>query len=425
MGRRADRSAARPSAVRVRGPEPDAGPTEALRTVPAQADGPLADALPTEALRRVSRRRADGPRTEVFRTTAPPEALRTEAFRAVPRTEVLRKVPDAPRTQALRRVPGEPPTEALRRVPGPRPAAPRTETPRTEAAPTRRATEALPRVPRPAEERPRVVWWHGDHLRTEALRIVPRHADGLHPATRPGPRHAALPPGIAAPSRHPAGHDRTGRQARHPRPRRPAPALASRRPHGAPVRAALRRHPAPAGGGAGERAAADVRRAGRTGQPARPPPAGARIGAGDRVALHVRRRGVGVHGHAGGAQDRGRVRAAGPRLPGGPRRLHRERRRRVRRPDAGTPARAARRDAGRRRVRRRPRRAPRRAPVDAAHPGRTWPGHGRPVGLHHLHVRLDRAPQGRRDRARRASSASCGSPPRCTASGSATGCTRA
>ena len=289
MGRRADRSAARPSAVRVRGSEPDAGLTEALRTVPAQADGPLAEAPPTEALRRVPRRRADGPRTEVFRTTAPPEALRTEAFRAVPRTEVLRKVPDAPRTQALRRVPAEPPTEALRRVPGPRPEASRTETPRTEVlrrvpqpdAPRTEAahTEALPRVPRPAEERPRVVWWHGDHLRTEALRIVPRHADGLHPATRPGPRPERcrdVAAGDRRAGRHPAGHDRTGRQTRHPRPRRPAPALASRRPHGAPVRAALRRHTAPTGGGAGERPAADLRRAGRTGQPARPPPAGAR-----------------------------------------------------------------------------------------------------------------------------------------------------
>ena len=55
------------------------------------------------------------------------------------------------------------------------------------------------------------MWWHGDVLRTQALRIVPRHADGLHPTTRPGPKHRALPatmpPGIAAPAAS-AGHDR-------------------------------------------------------------------------------------------------------------------------------------------------------------------------------------------------------------------------
>ncbi len=48
----------------------------------------------------------------------------------------------------------------------------------------------------------RVVYWHGDHLRTQALRVVPEHADGLRPTSRPGPKHRAMPattpPGIAA-----------------------------------------------------------------------------------------------------------------------------------------------------------------------------------------------------------------------------------
>ena len=42
------------------------------------------------------------------------------------------------------------------------------------------------------------------HLRTQALRVVPEHADGLRPTSRPGPKHRAMPattpPGIAAPA---------------------------------------------------------------------------------------------------------------------------------------------------------------------------------------------------------------------------------
>ena len=51
---------------------------------------------------------------------------------------------------------------------------------------------------------------------------------------------------------------------------------------------------------------------------------------GDRVGLAVRRRRAGLRRHAGGAQGRRRLRAAGPRLPGRPHRLHRRGRRRRR-----------------------------------------------------------------------------------------------
>ena len=159
---------------------------------------PPTEAPPTEALRRGPQRRADGPLTEVFRTTIPPQAPRTEALRKVPVPQ-----PEAPRTEALRRVPRPQPevpqTEALCRVP-------QLDAPRTEV---------LPRVPRPAEERARVVWWHGDHLRTEALGIVPRHADGPRPATRPGPRHGA---GTLPPMDRPADRGRRPRPHRTPRP---------------------------------------------------------------------------------------------------------------------------------------------------------------------------------------------------------------
>ena len=49
----------------------------------------------------------------------------------------------------------------------------------------------------------------------------------------------------------------------------------------------------------------------------------------------------------------------------------------------------------------------------------------RPAGVHHLHLGVDRPPQGRGGRARAASATSCGWRPRCTASGRTTACTRA
>ena len=149
-------------------------------TPPRQPEAP-----PTEALRTVSRRK-ERPRPDVIRT--PP------------------RQPEAPRTEVLRRVPAQVDRRAN---------AWSTDAP---------VTEVLPYVQRPprsaaglhTEALHRVVYWHGDHLRTQALRVVPEHADGLRPTSRPRPKHRAMPattpPGIAAP-----GHGRARRHARDPR----------------------------------------------------------------------------------------------------------------------------------------------------------------------------------------------------------------
>ena len=102
-------------------------------------------------------RRQDRPRPDVIRT--PPR--RPEA----PRTEVLRRVPAQVDRRANAWSTDAPVTEVLPYVQRP---------PRSAAG---LHTEALHRV----------VCWHGDHLRTQALRVVPEHADGLRPTSRPAP----------------------------------------------------------------------------------------------------------------------------------------------------------------------------------------------------------------------------------------------
>ena len=182
MRHSADQKTVRTTAVDASAAEPEATRTQVMRAVAAPTDTSSPGAPRTEAMQRVPRRRADRPRTDVIRTPPPAALLRTEA----PRTEVLRRAP-ADRTEALATVPQPrpetPPTEVLSRVAG------------VDAA----RTELLPQLPPHhadnlrREGRPRVVWWHGDHLRTEALHIVPRHADGLRPTAHPAPRHAMAP----------------------------------------------------------------------------------------------------------------------------------------------------------------------------------------------------------------------------------------
>ena len=297
----------------------------------------------------------------------------------------------------------------------------------------RRVSRGRPEVcrgPRPRSALPealhRVVYWHGDHLRTEALRVVPR-ARG-----RAAPHLPSRPEAPGAARDDAAAADRP----RRPRPHRtPSPAILApddQRPRWRPGDRmehlfeqrcdATPHHPAvePENGPPLTFAELDAR-ANRLARHLR-----ARgIGAGDRVALMfddavwaytamlaaLKAGAAFVPLDPGFPADRvGYIvsdAAASAVLTLGHLRGHLD----EMQADV--------------RVCRRPRCAARRAPVDAAHPGRTRPGHGRPAGLHHLHLRLDRPAQGRRDRARRASSTSSGSPPRSTASGSATGCTRA
>ena len=143
---------------------------------------------------------------------------------------------------------------------------------------------------------------------------------------------------------------------------------------------------------------AHLHRRRRPREPARASPAAARPRIGPPRGAAVRRPRAGLRRHARRAQGRRRLRAARPRVPGRPHRLHRLGRRGDGRAVAVSPAPApgGGPGGGRRHRRRSPK--PRRAepcPGD----GRGARARARRAGLHHLHLRLHGTAEGRGGRA--------------------------